>query len=462
MSRKISFSLAVLPLIIMALLLVIGYGFYHIKIQVLLLLSAFVAGVEGWLLGFSWKELQDGIVEASAKALPAMLIMLTVGVLIGSWIASGLIPVIIYYGLKTISPAYFLITAYIVCSLVSITTGTSWGTIGTIGVAFIGISRSLGIPDGIAAGAIVAGAYFGDKMSPFSDVTNLAPVIAGTDLFEHIKHMIYSAFPAWLLGAIAYFFLGSGYRGMALKEERINLILETLKKNFDFNLFLLIPMIIVFYYAITKKPTIPGMIISSLVASFNALIFQRQTIIKVAEALNTGYVSRTGLEMVDRLISRGGLMSMMETTLIAIIAFAFGGILQKTGMMKRVLEEISKFTKSVGRLVLATSFSSVFVAGITGSSYLSMIIPGELFAPLFENFRLHPKNLSRIIEEAGAIIVPLIPWSMAGVYVHATIGVSALQYAPWAFMNYLSVGFLILYGFTGFTMVKLSEGKGSS
>ena len=445
-------GIALIPLIAMGLLLGVGYGIYHIRPQVLLVAAAFITGVLAFFLRFSWQEMEKGIVDSIHKAMPAILIMLCVGILIGSWIASGTIPMVIYYGLKLISPKYFLVTACFVCSLTSLATGTSWGTIGTLGVAFIGIAMGLGIPLGPAAGAIVAGAYFGDKMSPFSDVTNLAPVAAGSNLFDHIKHMMWSATPAWLLGLIIYFFIGLGYSGEKVESETMTIILRTLKSHFNFNLLLLLPMVVVFYFAATKKPTIPGMLISSLLAGALAIIFQKASIPDVATAMNSGYAANTGVKAVDELISRGGMMSMMETQLVAFTAFSFGGIMQKTGLLSVILDRVMTFANKVWSIVLTTIAAAIVTAMVTGSSYLSMIIPGELLAPIYKQKKLAAKNLSRIIEESGAIIVPLIPWSMAGVYITGTIGVSTFTYLPWAFMNYLAVIILALFGWTGFTM----------
>jgi len=445
-------GVALIPLIAMGLLLGIGYGIYHIRPQVLLVAAAFITGCLGFFLRFSWQDMERGIVDSIHKAMPAILIMLCVGILIGSWIAAGTIPMVIYYGLKLISPKYFLVTACFVCSLTSLATGTSWGTIGTLGVAFIGIAMGLGIPLGPAAGAIVAGAYFGDKMSPFSDVTNLAPVAAGSNLFDHIKHMLWSATPAWLLGLVIYFFIGLGYSSEKVESETMTLILKTLKSHFHFNLLLLLPMVVVFYFAATKKPTIPGMLISSLLAGVLAVIFQKASIPEVAAAMNTGYQANTGVKAVDELISRGGMMSMMETQLVAFTAFSFGGIMQKTGLLSVILDRVMKFANKVWSIVLTTIASAIVTAMVTGSSYLSMIIPGELLAPIYREKKLAAKNLSRIIEESGAIIVPLIPWSMAGVYITGTIGVPTFSYLPWAFMNYFAVIILAIFGFTGFTM----------
>ena len=444
--------IALIPMVAMGILLGVGYGIYKIRPQVLLVAAAFITGILGLILRFKWKEMEEGIVNSIHKAMPAILIMLCVGILIGSWIACGTIPMVIYYGLKLISPKYFLVTACFVCSLTSLATGTSWGTIGTLGVAFIGIAMGLGIPLGPAAGAIVAGAYFGDKMSPFSDVTNLAPVAAGSNLFDHIKHMLWSATPAWLIGLLIYFFVGLRYGGGKVESETMTLITQTLRDNFKFNILLLLPMAIVFYFAFTKKPTIPGMLLSSFVAGILAIIFQGASVTDVATAMNTGYQAQTGVAEVDQLISRGGLMSMMETQLVAFTAFSFGGIMQRTGLLSVILDRVMKFANKIWSIVLTTIASSIVTAIITGSSYLSMIIPGELLSPIYKKKGLAAKNLSRIIEESGAIIVPLIPWSMAGVYITGTIGVSTFTYMPWAIMNYAAVAILAIFGFTKFTM----------
>jgi NhaC family Na+:H+ antiporter len=451
-SRRPPFAVALIPLVAMALLLGVGYGVYRIKAQVLLIAAASLTAFLGLVLGFKWKDMERGIVESIHKAMPAILIMLSVGILVGSWMASGTIPMVIYYGLKLISPQYFLPTACLVSSVVSLASGTSWGTIGTIGVAFLGIAMGLGIPLGPAAGAVVAGAYFGDKMSPLSDIPNLATVISGSNLFDHIRHMLPSAVPAWLAGLAIYFFVGLGYGTSAARSETLDLILTTLRTNFRFSPLLLLPMAVIFYFAVAKKPTIPAMVLSSLVAAALAVLVQRIPLTDVATAMNSGLPARTGVELVDRLLAKGGMMSMMETQLIAFTAFAFGGIMQTTGCLAVILDKVMRFTRHVWSLVLTTVGAAILSAMITGSSYLSMILPADLLAPIFKRKGLAAKNLSRIIEESGSIIVPLIPWSMAGVYITGTLGVSTFSYLPWAFMNYLSVGILVLFGFTGWTM----------
>ena len=450
--KKPSFLFALLPLVLMAALLGVGYGVYKIKPQVLLVAAAGLTGILGWKLGYSWKEMEKGIVESIAKAMPAILIMLAVGVMIGAWMASGTIPMVVYYGLKLISPKFFLVTACFVCSLTALATGTSWGTVGTVGVAFIGIAMGLGLPLGPAAGAIVCGAYFGDKMSPFSDIPNLAAVTAGADLFDHIKHMMWSAVPGWFLSLAVFFFVGLRSQGQAAASDTLAIITGTLRANFTFNVWLLLPPVIVFVLAFAKKPTIPGMLLSSFIAVILAAVFQKAPLADLAAALNTGYPAATGVPEVDRLLSRGGLMSMMETQLVAITAFCFGGIMQKTGMLGVILDKVMAGARRVGSIVLVTIGSCVVTALITGSSYLSVILPGELLGPAYKRLRLAPKNLSRIIDECGGIIVPLVPWSMAGVYIAGALGVPVVQYLPWAIGNYAALVILAVFGLTGFSM----------
>ncbi len=450
--KRPSLFIALIPLIVMALFLGVGYGIYQMRAEMLLVAAAMVSGIIATTLGYSWLELEAGIVESIKKGMPAMLIVICVGVLIGSWIACGTIPMLVFYGIKIISPSVFLVTACVVCSLVSLFTGTSWGTVGTMGVAFMGIAHGLGIPPGQAAGAIVAGSYFGDKISPFSDTTNLAPIAAKANLFDHIRHTLWTTAPAWLIGLVVYFFLGRSYAAQSLSSESMNLILNTIEQNFRFHVLLLLPPVITLYFAVRKKPTIPGMLVASLVATVLAMIFQRSTLPEVVYAMAMGYESQTGVELVDNLLSRGGMAGMMHVTLIAFCAFSFAGIVQKAGMLDVILENLLKVARSTGALIASAVGSSIAVAFMTGSSFLSILVPGELFAPAFKSRGLAAKNLSRTTEDSGTVVVPLVPWSMAGVFMAGALGVPTLQYVPWAVMCYLGFCFALLYGFTGFAI----------
>jgi NhaC family Na+:H+ antiporter len=443
---------SLIPLVTMALFLGVGYGVYKVKAEILLVGSAAVAGLLARGLGHSWKSLEEGIVEAIRRALPAMLIVICVGLLIGSWLASGTIPMMIYYGLKIISPRFFLVTACVVCSLISLFTGTSWGTVGTMGIALMGIARGLGIPEGPAAGAIVAGAYFGDKLSPFSDTTNLAPVAARSNLFDHIRHMLYTTTPAWLIGLVIYFFVGMKYQSRMLPQEKLGVIFDILKTHFHFHWLLLLPPLVIFLFAVFKLPTIPGMIFASFAASVLAIVIQRMPAVDVLNAMTDGFRIETGMKEMNKLLSRGGMMSMMGVTLIAFCAFGFAGIVQKAGMLQVILDRLLSVVRSTGSLVASTAASGVVVALMTGSSFLTILIPGELFGPAYRKRGLAAKNLSRTTEDSGTVIVPLVPWSMAGVYMSGTLDVPVLTYFSWAFMCYLGIVFAVTYGYTGFSI----------
>jgi NhaC family Na+:H+ antiporter len=453
--RKPTFIQSLVPLFAMAVFLGIGYGVLRLKAEVLLIASAVVTGLIAVRLGYTYKELERGIIASMMKGMPAMLIVIVVGALIGSWIAAGTIPMLVFYGIKIISPKFFLVTACVVCSVISLVTGTSYGTIGTVGVAFIGIAHGLGIPLGQAAGAVVAGAYFGDKISPFSDTTNLAPIAARSNLFDHIKHMLWTTTPAWLIGLAVYFILGlASGSGSDVSLTRADQIMDTIQKNFTFHWLLLLPAVITLYSAIRKKPVIPGMFISSAVAVVLAIFIQGLDLNTAVQSMVTGFQSNTGLELLDKLLTRGGMVNMMHVTLIAFCAFAFGGIVQTAGMLDVLLERLLKVAGTTGKLISATVASSIATALMTGSSFLSILIPGELFAPAYRKHGLAAKNLSRTIEDSGTVVVPLVPWSIAGVFIAGTLHVEVLAYLPWAVMCYSGFIFALIYGFTGFAIAK--------
>jgi len=442
---------SLIPIFSIALFLGIGYGIFKFRIEVLLISAAAVTGIIALRLGYTYKEMEEGIVHAIAKGMPAMMVVIVVGMLIGTWMSCGAIPMMIYYGLKIISPSFYLVTACVVCSIISVVTGTSYGTAGTVGVAFVGIAQGLGISLSHAAGAIVAGSYFGDKLSPFSDTTNLAPIAAGSNLFDHIKHMLWTTTPAWLVGLVIYYFLGLGAEGSAESEQMI-LINDTIRSNFKFHILLLIPPAITLYAAVSKKPTIPGMLVSSLAAALLAVLYQGMPVVTAIDCMVHGYTGNTGIELVDSLLTKGGLLNMMDVTLIALCAFAFAGIAQKSGMLDVLLDRLTRFANTTGKLIASVAASSATVALITGSSFLTLLIPGELFSPAFKKRNLAAKNLSRTVEDSGTVIVPLVPWSIAGVYMAGTLGVPTIEYVPYAFMCYFGIVFAIIYGFTGFAI----------
>jgi NhaC family Na+:H+ antiporter len=449
--RKPTLVEAFLPFLAMAVLLGVGYGVYRLRIEPLLITAAAVAGLVALRLGYRWAELQAGIIEGIAKALPAVLILVSVGALISTWIAAGTIPYLVRIGLHTISPRFFLVTACVLCSFVSLFTGTSWGTVGTMGIALMGVAAGLGVPSGAAAGAIVAGAYFGDKLSPFSDTTNLAPVAAQSNLFDHIRHMLWTTVPAWTLGLLVYLIVG--LRGHAAASPgRVAAIMDTLGSAFVMSPWVLLPLPIVLYCAIRQRPTIPGILLASAVAGGLAVIVQHEALPEVVEAMVSGYRADTGDPAVDNLLSRGGMGPMMEVTLIVFAAFSFAGIASRAGLLDVALHYLLRATRTTGQLIAATVLSTIFTALITGSSYLTILLPGELFAPAYRMRNLAAKNLSRTLEDSGTVVVPLVPWAAAGVFMAATLDVPTLSYLPWAVLNYTGFLFAILYGLTGFSI----------
>ncbi|EEK79608.1 Na+/H+ antiporter NhaC [Bacillus cereus R309803] len=446
----------------------IGYGVFHLKIEPLLITAVIVAAVLGKILGVSWEEMQEGIVEKITKSMSATLILITVGMLIGTWMFSGTIPMMVFYGIELINPNYLFVTAFIVTALISTFTGTSWGSAGTVGVAIMGIAMVQGVSLPITAGAVVAGAFFGDKLSPLSDTTNLSPVVAGSNLYEHIRHLLYTTIPASFIGLVVYFIVGkSTYTSNAFDKGKIEAMTSALTAMFHWNVLLIVPILIVLIGSIKKYPTIPIMIISSITAIILGVVVQSMSLengfLATVQGFNVSMVTAVGFdpaatpEAVQKLLNRGGMNSMMQTTLIAFCSFAFAGVISKIGCLEVVLEKLNEKVKSTGSLVLTTVLSCIIMAITTGSSYLAILIPGELFKDAYAQRGLHPKNLSRTLEDSGSIVVSLVPWSMAGVYMSSTLGVPVIEYLPWAIMCYLGFIIAIIYGYTGFTIEKINS-----
>lgn len=450
LKNKPSFRHALIPLLAMVIFVGIGYGVYKISAEILLIGATTVAGFVAMKLGLSWREMQVGMVQSMAKGMPAMLIVIVVGALIASWMACGTIPMIIYYGLAMVSPAWFLVTACAISCIVSLVTGTSYGTVGTIGVAFMGMAHGLAIPPAQAAGALVAGAYFGDKMSPFSDTTNLAAAAARVNIYDHIRHMLWTTTPALLLGFVVYAIAGwrshvTGGNG----REATEAIQAALAANFVFTPWLLLPPAISLYLAVRQRPVVPGLLLSSAVAVALAVAIQHVPLASALNLLVTGYAPQTGMAAVDRVLAQGGLRAMMHPTLIALCAFGFSGLMQKAGLLQPVLDRLLEFARTTGRLIAATVAACISIGLLTGSSFLSILIPGELLLPAYRRMGLAGKNLSRTTDDSGTVVVPLIPWSIAGVFMASTLGVPVVKYAPWAVFCYTGFIFALIYGFTG-------------
>lgn len=463
--KKPTLAQALTPIIFMVVALALGYGVFKINAESIIISSAFIAGIIALRLGYTWEDMQNAIIEKIASALPATLILWSVGLLIGALVYSGAVPMIIYYGVQMINPKLILVTAFLSSAILSIVTGTSWGAAGTIGVAMMGIAGGLGVSLPATAGAVVSGAFFGDKLSPLSDTTNLAPMAAGSELYEHIKHMLYTTVPASLVALVVYLFVGFSASGDLVRPQSVQLMMDQLDAMFNFNIVLLLPFILVILGSVKKWPTIPTMLGTSLLTVVLGAAVQGFNMVDGFTSLISGFdITMTGFtgtptEEVIKLINRGGVASVTSTTVLIFCAMGFAGIVSVSGMLDVVLDLLMSKVKSTAGIIISTIVSCFTVAFVTGSSYLSILVPGELFKDVYPKKNLHPKNLSRTLEDSGTVLVPLIPWSAAGAYMAATLGVDTLEYLPWAIMNYSGMIFAIIFAITGFGIAKLDKNE---
>lgn len=459
---------ALIPVVAMLLVLFIGKGVLGFSTEPLLIIVACVAAFIAWRVGCTWDDMLDEISQKIAKGMPAILILITVGAMVGTWMTSGTIPMMIYYGVQIVSPKWLLVTAFLITCLVSVATGTSWGSVATMGVALMGIASALGVNPAATAGAVIAGSYFGDKISPLSDTTNLAPLAAGSNLYEHIGHMFWTTVPATIVSLVVYAIVGLNANTAAgATSEAVTNMMAQLDQMYDWNILILLPVILVLAGSLLKLPTIPVMILSTVVAGVEGIFMQGISLGNVLTSTVSGFnvtmITRPGFDAanaafeVTKLLNRGGMNGIMSTTLLVFCAFCFAGIMSRAGCLEVVLKAILSVAKTTGSLILATVISCITMALTTGNSYLSILIPGEMFRDAYKERGLHPKNLSRTLEDAGTVLVPLVPWSAAGAYMTATLGVETLDYLPWAILCYTGFIFAIIYGYTGIGIAKLPK-----
>jgi NhaC family Na+:H+ antiporter len=430
---------------------------YECDAHVPILLGVLVAALIGLRAGYSWKDIETGMLNGITNSLQAIVILEIIGILIGVWILSGVVPTLLYYGLKVMHPSIFLPATLIICSITSLATGTSWGTTGTIGIALIGIGAGLGFPLPIVAGAVLSGAYFGDKMSPLSDTTNLAPAMAGTDLYTHIKHMIYTTGISYALTLIIEFVLGLFYGGGQANLDSVNQILTGIQSQFSINPLLLIPPILVMLLAYRKIPAVPGIVIGVLAAGVLGVIFQGNNFGNLLSVAYGGYVSNSGIEAVDNLLTKGGFQSMMYTVSLIICAMMFGGIMEKTNQLRVVVQFILKKSQSTGSLISATIMTAIGCNLILCDQYMSIVMTGKMYSQSFKDKGLHPKNLSRAIEDSATVTANLIPWNSGGAYQAATLGVPTIAYLPFNFFCWLTPIISMLYGWFNITIEPLEQ-----
>lgn len=455
-ARKPHLWEALLTFLFLIVVMGISISVYEADPHIPMLIGTLFASLIALKIGYSWIEIEKSMLDGIYQALQAIIILAIIGVLIGLWLLSGVVPSMIYYGLGILKPNIFLVATVLICSITSLATGTSWGTAGTIGIALMGIAKGLGIPAEIAAGAIISGAYLGDKMSPLSDTTNLAPAVAGTDVFTHVKNMVPSTLTSYGITLIIFLLMGFKYAGTASDISSINAIREGISASFNISPILLLPPLAVIVAIAFKVPAIPGITIGIILGAVMGFIMQGANLGDILTASYSGYTSNTGVVMIDDLLTAGGLTRMMFSISLTIIAMMFGGIMETTGQLEVIVNSFLDKIKSVGGLVTTTILTCIFSNMTMPEQYISVVVPGKMYASAYKERGLHPKMLSNALEGAGTLTSTLIPWNTCGAFLYSVLGVSALEYGPYAFFNYLTPIIIIMFAFLkiNITMIK--------
>ena len=435
--------------------------------HVSLIFAGAFAAIVAMLNGWKWNYMEQGILAAINRTMQAILILAVVGLMLGSWMAGGVVPSMMYYGIKVIAPSIFLFTACLLCSIVSLATGSSWSTAGSMGVALIGVGTALGFPAYMTAGAVVSGAYFGDKMSPLSDTTNLAPAVAGATLFDHIKHMIWTTGPSLVIALVAYLVLGfTNSSGGAADLSTIDEILGFITDNYNVSLLCLIAPLFVIVAVALKLPALPALI-GGVVLGLPFFPMQGNSLKSVPYILNYGVgvdIPEDASDVIAELgslLTSDGMQGMMWTISLILCAMVFGGIVDCTGIMGSIASALLKLARGTrGGLVTVTIISCIIVNALCSDQYLAIILPGRMYKEAFEDLRLAPKNLSRCLEDSGTITSNFIPWNTCGATMSKFLQCPQWGkggYAPFAILNWLNPLVSIFYGFTGISMVKMTD-----
>jgi NhaC family Na+:H+ antiporter len=440
-----------------------SYGELHMP----LLCAAALAAIVGVINRWKWAYIERGILSGIDRSMQACLILLLVGIIVSTWKAGGVIPSMIYYGLNIIDPAFFLVTVCLLCSFVSLCIGSSYTTAGTIGVAMIGVSIGIGINPAMTAGAVVSGSYFGDKMSPLSDTTNLAPATAGTDVFTHIRHMIYTVTPSYIIALVVFFILGRTEANSSLSMDLADVLQTEIQNEFVVSPFLLIPVLILILAVAFKVPVLPAMSLGIVAGIVCMWLVQGIAVADWFNIMHYGYEASSTVVLnesytVADIIGGGGFNYMLWTVSIVLCSMTFSGVLESTGMMASLAEAILKFAKKDGQLIMITVLSCVFVNIIAADQYLAIILPGRMYKQAYEDKRLKSKNLSRALEDSATLTSPLVPWNVCGATMSGFLGVPTLAYLPYAVLNYVNPFVSIIYGFAGFTIEKMTDDEYNS
>lgn len=435
--RKANFAEALFTFASLTIIMFISIIKYEESPHIPMLIGVFIASLVALKIGYTWKFIENSMIKGISQAMQSIIILAIIGVLIGVWILAGVVPTMIYYGLMILKPSIFLLATVLITSITSLATGTSWGTAGTMGIALMGIASGLGIPAPVTAGAVLSGAYFGDKMSPLSDTTNLAPAMAGTDVFTHIKSMLKPTLIAYGLTLLIFGFLSLKYRGASADLSNVDLIAKGLKETFTISPVLLLAPLVVIISIAKKLPAVPGIALGIIIAAILGPIYQDINFGDILSAGLNGYVSNTGLEAVDQLLTTGGLNNMMSSISLTIIAMMFGGIAEETGILEAIVKKFLHKIQSIVGLVISTILTCVFTNASMPEQYISIVVPGRMFKNEYKERNLDPTLLSSTLESGGTVTSAMIPWNTCGTYMSTVLGVSTVHYLPFLVFNLL-------------------------
>ena len=435
--RKANFAEALFTFVSLTIIMFISIIKYEESPHIPMLIGVLIASLVALKIGYSWKFIENSMIKGISQAMQSIIILAIIGVLIGIWILAGVVPTMIYYGLMILKPSIFLVATVLITSITSLATGTSWGTAGTMGIALMGIASGLGIPAPVTAGAVLSGAYFGDKMSPLSDTTNLAPAMAGTDVFTHIKAMFKPTLIAYGLTLLIFGFLSLKYKGASADLSNVDVIANGLKESFTISPILLLAPLVVIISIAKKLPAVPGISIGIIIAAILGPIYQGVNFGDILSAGLNGYVSNTGLEAVDKLLTTGGLNNMMSSISLTIIAMMFGGIAEETGILEAIVKKFLHRVQSVVGLVVSTILTCFFTNATMPEQYISIVVPGRMFKNEYKDRKIDPRLLSSTLESGGTVTSAMIPWNTCGTYMSTVLGVSTVHYLPFLFFNLL-------------------------
>lgn len=450
MPRHPGLFMACVPVFVLLFTMVMGTMVWGIEPHVPLVLSCVATAICASICGFKWDTIITGALDSIKSAVEALLIIMCVGMLIGSWVWAGTMPAMVYYGLKLISPGIFLVVGAILCGIVGIATGSSWTASGTVGVALMGVAMGLGIDAPIAAGMVISGAYMGDKLSPLSDSTNVAAAAAGTPLYDHVRAMMTTTIPSFILALVAYGILGAMIIDPAGYDASLaTSIQDVIAENFNISPWLMLPVLVVIFGAVKRIPAIPSLLLATACGCVIAMIAQGASLADVLGALQYGYSTETGNAIADKLLNRGGIDSMMWTISLIMFALAYGGMLEKCGFVETLMGSLVQKVKSLGGLVAATIVTGIICDVILTDQYLAIMIPGRMFSKEFDRKGVSRAFLSRTTEDGATLWSPMIPWNGCGAYQSATLGVSNWAFMPYAFMNLINPVLAIVLTYMG-------------